>query len=263
MSDCKQCTKCQEIKPIDHFYESKRNKTGRVTRCIICARNSGKDWYQKNKDKHKATGIEWKEKNKERHKQYITEYNRLNRDRIRVGRIEYKKENKEVIARKNREYYLRTKDKRREYERMYESQNKEERKAYLKTWRKDKMKNDIQYNIKHKLRSRLREALNTSGMRKSIKTMDLLGCTVLEFRAHIESLFYGNMSWKNMGLGKGKWQMDHKIAIGLFDLSNLDQQKQCFHWSNIQPLSHEDHLVKSKQDNELIREKKKYEKITS
>jgi hypothetical protein len=42
------------------------------------------------------------------------------------------------------------------------------------------------------------------------------------------------MSWDNWSL-KG-WHIDHIRPISSFDLSDPAQQKECFHYSNLQPL---------------------------
>ena len=41
------------------------------------------------------------------------------------------------------------------------------------------------------------------------------------------------MSWKNHG---DVWEIDHIIPCFQFDLTNIKQQKECFHYTNIQPL---------------------------
>jgi hypothetical protein len=50
----------------------------------------------------------------------------------------------------------------------------------------------------------------------------------------LEYQFDENMSWDNHGK---YWSIDHVIPCASFDMSNIDEQKKCFHWSNLQPLS--------------------------
>jgi hypothetical protein len=50
------------------------------------------------------------------------------------------------------------------------------------------------------------------------------------------------MSWDNYGR-KG-WHIDHIIPCDLFDLTDYKQQKQCFHYTNTQPLWWDDNLKK-------------------
>ena len=57
------------------------------------------------------------------------------------------------------------------------------------------------------------------------------------------------MSWSNYGTGwygKGmsEWHVDHIIPLTSFDLRIPEQQKLCFHYSNLQPLWALENLVK-------------------
>jgi len=42
------------------------------------------------------------------------------------------------------------------------------------------------------------------------------------------------MTWENRG--KGGWHIDHVLPYASFDLSDPEQQKICFHYTNLQPL---------------------------
>ena len=99
-------------------------------------------------------------------------------------------------------------------------------------------KNTPQARLSHSLRERIRAALD--GRAKSAKTMELLGCSIEEFKHHLESQFLPGMSWENYGL----WHIDHRIPCSSFDLTESIQQRQCFHFSNQQPLWKQDNLKK-------------------
>lgn len=105
--------------------------------------------------------------------------------------------------------------------------------------RKEKYYTNPQYRLLVLVRSRIYTALK--GKMKTQKTKDLLGCTVDEFRKHIESLFQDGMTWEN----QGKWHIDHIIPCNSFDLSKAEEQAKCFHYTNTQPLWARDNLEKS------------------
>jgi hypothetical protein len=87
----------------------------------------------------------------------------------------------------------------------------------------------------------VRHALVSQG--KSITTEKLLGCTFEYARSHLEAQFTKGMGWDNYGVNG--WHIDHIIPCASFDLTDPDQQRQCFHYTNLQPLWAEDNLRKS------------------
>jgi hypothetical protein len=86
----------------------------------------------------------------------------------------------------------------------------------------------------------MRHAL--SGKLKISTTKELLGCTLSEFKEYIENQFADGMSWKNYG--RYGWHIDHIKPCAAFDLSKPEDQKQCFNYTNLQPLWAEDNLKK-------------------
>jgi hypothetical protein len=71
--------------------------------------------------------------------------------------------------------------------------------------------------------------------------MDLTGCSVHELCIHLESKFKHGMTWENYG----EWHVDHIRPCASFDLLKVDEQRQCFHWTNLQPLWALENLRKS------------------
>lgn len=51
------------------------------------------------------------------------------------------------------------------------------------------------------------------------------------------------MSWDNYGY-RG-WHIDHIKPCSSFNLSDIKEQKKCFHYSNMQPLWWKDNIAKS------------------
>ena len=113
---------------------------------------------------------------------------------------------------------------------------REHRKLYVRKRRADPL-----FVLTERLRGRLRDALVRVKTIRAHKTMEMLGCTIREFRDHIASQFTPGMSFENLQL----WHLDHIKPIAAFDLRDPEQQRQCFHYTNIQPLWAEDNVRKN------------------
>ena len=72
--------------------------------------------------------------------------------------------------------------------------------------------------------------------------MALLGCSAEQLRTHLEEKFTDGMSWDNYGY-RG-WHIDHIRPCASFDLTDPQQQLECFHYTNLQPLWAEDNFKK-------------------
>jgi hypothetical protein len=109
---------------------------------------------------------------------------------------------------------------------------------------------DPEFRIRCNLSSRIRSAFNACKTKKSVKTLELFGCSLEELCKHLESKFTEGMTWENYG----KWHVDHIRPCVSFNLLNVEEQRQCFHWSNLQPLWAIDNLRKnSRWDGSTIR----------
>lgn len=98
--------------------------------------------------------------------------------------------------------------------------------------RKFREDNDLHYRIRRRVRGRVKMAID-----KHYKTgsgLALLGCSIPEFKAHIERQWTDGMCWMNYG--RGGWEIDHIKPCASFDLTDPEQQKICFHYSNTRPL---------------------------
>lgn len=105
---------------------------------------------------------------------------------------------------------------------------------YVRNYQRTRLANDPNARTKNILRVRIRTALKRRGKCKSHRTCELIGCDVDFLRDYLEARFSPGMSWENHG--KHGWHIDHKIPCAKFDLTDPAQQKQCFHYSNLQPL---------------------------
>ena len=91
-----------------------------------------------------------------------------------------------------------------------------------------------------RVRSRTRNAIVRRRAYKTNTTSAFLGCTPAELKAHLESLFLPGMTWEN----RARWHIDHIRPCASFDLTDPEQQRCCFHFTNLQPLWARDNLTK-------------------
>lgn len=187
--------------------------------------------------------------NREKLRQKDREYSARNRERINAGKRaryssdpekyknrqkRYRLENQDKVAIRLKSWKSKNATRVADYQRKYTKTDK------FKTYLNNRYKNDLNFRIKCCLRARLRAAILNKT--KSDRTMALLGCDINHLKKHLEVKFKPGMSWENFG----KWHIDHRFPCAKFDLSNPEHQKQCFHWSNLQPLWESEN--KSKKD---------------
>lgn len=153
------------------------------------------------------------------------------------NRIEKNKESRKI---EGKEYYLKNKDKCLEKCKIYYNNNKDKKKLYVRNYKKLIRKQNPIIKLIELQRGRIRKVLKNN--KKSNKTIKLLGCTGSFLKQYLESKFLPGMSWDN----HGKWHIDHIIPCASFDLSKSEQQQECFHYTNLQPLWAVDNLKKSK-----------------
>jgi hypothetical protein len=91
---------------------------------------------------------------------------------------------------------------------------------------------DLNFRLKHCLRTRIRHSINSQNVSKSNKTPELVGCSIMNLKTHLESKFTEGMTFENYG----EWHIDHIRPCASFNLEDPEEQKKCFHWTNLQPL---------------------------
>lgn len=169
-------------------------------------------------------------------KEYIANYRKTHKEEIRNQLKEYRKIHKEELKEKSRLYYLKTRKQRKLYDLKHKNRISKRHSEYTTR----RLRTDINFRVLHSLRLRLWNALKSNI--KSISTLKLLGCSVIQLKEHIESMFQTGMSWDNYG--KYGWHIDHKIPCSKFDLSKISEQRKCFNFTNLQPLWAKDNLEK-------------------
>lgn len=126
----------------------------------------------------------------------------------------------------------------KKYHREWARKNRKLRTDYVRNRRR----NDPSFKIASILRSRLGAVLRRAKTKKYDNTFKLLGCRIEFFIEYLESKFQPGMNWENHG--KFGWHIDHIIPCSKFDLIDPEEQKKCFHYTNMQPLWAKDNLTK-------------------
>lgn len=213
----KVCARCSEAKPLSAFHV--RNARGTPqSYCMICASEITVAYARRDPEKHRQQTKSWRLKNVEaaRAKRIINYYK--NHAETLAKMKARRAANPQSYRDSTRAYRQRNPEKVREYERQHRRNNKNARLA-------------------HCLRSRLREALY--GRAKNGSAVQLLGCSLSDAIAFIESQFLPGMTWDNWGQGRRdqrRWHIDHIKPLSSFDLSNPEQLAAACHHTNMRPL---------------------------
>jgi len=213
------CIKCGSEKPYDEFSIHKTNKDGYNGKCKLCVNEYGRLYRLTNLDKERERAKNYYQENIENKKLYQEdnkvkialrgkEYRINNRDTIRVKRKQYYNDNKDVIIAKATKYY------------------------------NSRIERDPIFKLKKQVQLLIRDSFRVNDLTKKNRTTEIIGCTIEEFRLHLESQFEPWMNWDNKGLYNGEleygWDIDHIIrscsATCEKDVIRLN------HYTNLQPL---------------------------
>ena len=212
------CSKCKILKNVKDFNKRKKGKGGLCEICKYCDKEYKSKYYLKNKDKINKRNKEYYIKHCKDEQYGRREYNK-----------KYREENKKKISENKKEYAKANKEKIKINNTRYRENNKEKLRKYRKEYNYT-----LNYKISKILRSRQWKAFSANNSQKHISTIDLLGCSIEFFKKYLESKFTKGMSWENRG--NNGWHIDHIRPCSSFDLSDPEQQKICFHYTNQQPL---------------------------
>jgi hypothetical protein len=209
------CSKnCSEIRARESskiIYREKAKRKQKVIETRICV-NCGNSFEKNSNNKHmycskSCSTKDWSIKNPQKIKKYRKTEWAKNKEKIYAHNKKYRQENKESLNEKIRKRY----------------------------------NVDIEFKLTQRIRCRIRETITNNSKRKT-KSMELLGCSVKEAREHIEKQFKEGMTWNNYT--HDTWHIDHIIPCASFDLSDPEQQKKCFHYTNLQPLWAKENMSK-------------------
>jgi len=254
--ETKICASCKEEKSISDFKKSKNCKMGIRNRCKVCCtllekknkdmvvvRNGMKLCTECNILKNKTDFNGSREVYKKAvciecaNKKISLRIQKLkNRDIINIP--EQKVCSKCKVQKNHTEFYpsrisisgLNSECK--ECDKAYRSDEKNKKRRVKNE--SDRRINDINYKLYRITQTRFHTALRKSKIMKSIRTLDIIGCSMDELKIHLESQFKKGMTWDNYGL-KG-WHIDHIRPCSSFDFTKEEEIRQCWHYTNLQPL---------------------------
>lgn len=263
----KKCKKCQQEKDESEFHKKLNSLSAR---CKYCTKEDKDERKKANPELFSQQSKLWRENNKEKLREKVKLWRKNNKEKVRKANKKFREENQEYLKlyrngyiksgrRKetNKQWREQNLEKAKAIDQKYRQKNrskiserlkilrskpefKEKHNAYLSEYRRKRSLTDPSYKIVKNLRRRFLHAIK--GNNKSVKTMELIGCKVEDLIKHLENLFLPEMSWENYGFSG--WHIDHKIPCNSFDLSDPDQQKRCFHFTNLQPLWWKDNIAK-------------------
>lgn len=213
----KKCNKCENQYPSnkDYFYKNSRSSDGLVNICKKCSNTKTRQYELLN--------IE------------------LVRKRQRCSEEKYRKENRVLYNENARKLYALDPNVKKSKEK-WKQNNREKDKESRRNSVNKRLSTDMGFKLLIVLRARMRSALKNKGHKKSLKTINLIGCSIEFLKNYIENQFTEGMSWDNYG--KGGWEVDHIKPCAAFDLSKEEEQRKCFHYTNLQPLWYYDNRAK-------------------
>ncbi len=158
-----------------------------------------------------------------------------NRKKMIKSNNRWRDKNKDKVESYKKKWAENNMDKIREKNRRYKKNNPDKIRRYNKK---------LNVRIVHNLRNCLNRVLKMNS--KSERTMELVGCSIKELKQHLKKQFTLGMDWNNYGIHG--WHIDHIKSCCTFDLSKEEEQKKCFHYSNLQPLWAKDNFRKKRKN---------------
>ena len=155
-------------------------------------------------------------KNREHILDQVRAYREKNRDLVKLKFSAFREANRERLNEAQKEYYLR---------------NKEAIRGRQNLRFRDRYANDPTFRASVRCRNRMKKALGR--LSKIGKSSELLGCSPGHLKVWLTFYFQPGMTWANYGK---VWHIDHTKPCVAFDLSDPAQQRECFHYTNLQPM---------------------------
>lgn len=188
-------------------------RTSQRTRC--------RKWRAANIEHELARGRKYNAENSERINNKARQWRALNPEKSKAIRLASLARHPDTAKKSAKKWRAKNPDYARNYDRM-------------------RCNSDPAYKLLKLLRRGFSAGVKEAKQGKIATTLSLLGCSMGRFMEYITAHFQPGMNWHNHGIGRGRWQLDHRKPVASFDKSDPNWQSQCFNWLNFQPLWHED-----------------------
>lgn len=142
-------------------------------------------------------------------------------------------------------YHSQNRDKNNKAQKKWRGKNKQKSNTRVCAYQKKRYREDPVFKLKKIIRTRIYDAIKA----RSISSRKLLGCTGEQAYQYLVSLFTGGMTEE--AFLNGEIHIDHIRPVASFDLTDPQQKKECFHYTNLQPLWAKDNLRKGSKWDDL------------
>lgn len=193
-------------------------------------------YRNQNPEKRAVSQKKWRQANKEHLDQYMRHWHAKNPDFYQKQHLKRLANPKYIERQVAKEAVRQEREERRIFEKSLDAAlkislrlHREERRK-LSDWKRATQANPI-LKIRTNISGRIYRYLK--GKRKPSGTMQIIGCSMVQLREHLESQFKGSMNWDNYGR---TWHVDHIVPCSYFDLSKPEEIQRCWHYSNLRPL---------------------------
>jgi hypothetical protein len=187
-------------------------------------RETRRRYARENVEKENLRTKKWRDENPEKFKASYLASAQKHRDKRYQATREWREKSKDHLQ-------------------AYNKANRERDREKLKKWAKEKYASDPKYALIVKARGFTRHAFERLGFKKTSKTAEILGCDWETLKQHIESQFYGGMTWESFQqknhIGTSMVEIDHIIPISsaeteedVMRLSGYKNLRPMWWWEN-------------------------------
>jgi len=199
-----------------------------------------KEYYRKNKEKVLDGNKGYYLKNKEKVERQKKEYYQKHKDKLQQGMKRNHNSHKLEYQIRDRAWREKNKEILTENKKIYYENNKEKLNERHKEYMKERYNVNDKFNILMRLRGRFgvawRTYCKTHQLPLSVKSQKYH----IDYRPAILHL------WKTKPKNTKGWDIEHKMPLSIFDITNEEEVQKAFSPENLQWMEHKDNLKKGK-----------------